>query len=139
MKLQQIQKKFHHRKIPIKNVRVHLIESSGLTATEFPNQNWRRSKLNLDFNLRETFDFISESGLKMEVEHDPLNYLQLFLDNNLIEEICSNVNLYATQSLMVEKSTPNSRSKSWEPFWVFLGVMMLHHSQTRTRFVLVKE
>ncbi|XP_068094453.1 piggyBac transposable element-derived protein 4-like [Hyperolius riggenbachi] len=72
------------------------------------------------------FPFTWDPGLKMECEHTPLAYLQLFFNEAVIEKIVVETNHYATQELAAPRG-PFSRSRAWEPItkedlWLFLGL-----------------
>jgi len=76
------------------------------------------------------FPFLGKPGLKDDVEHDPLDYLRLFLDDNVIGIIVAETNRYAEQCSS-NPSKARSRTNRWEPvtaddIWVFISLIILH-------------
>ncbi|XP_068122175.1 piggyBac transposable element-derived protein 4-like [Hyperolius riggenbachi] len=75
------------------------------------------------------FPFTGEPGLKVECDHCPLAYLQLFFSDAVIDKIVVETNRYAAQEIAAPRG-PFSRSRMWEPItkedlWLFLGLIIL--------------
>ena len=67
-------------------------------------------------------------------EDDPMKFFQLFMDDNIIEHIVQQTNLYAEQSIQCQqeqdKQQPHSRSRAWKPVTLvelkkFFGLLFL--------------
>ena len=74
------------------------------------------------------FPFTGAPGIKVDVDDNPLEYLQLFLTAEVIDKIVIETNRYQEQ----EAATPQrfSRRRKWEPvtsedIWKFLGLIIL--------------
>jgi len=78
------------------------------------------------------FPFTGNPGLQVPLadKSDPLAYLCLFLDDELIDHIVVETNRYAEQTLARTPQRRLSRTRQWEPgnqddMWLFVGIMVL--------------
>ncbi|XP_068097888.1 piggyBac transposable element-derived protein 4-like [Hyperolius riggenbachi] len=75
------------------------------------------------------FPFTGEPGLKVDCEHNPLAYLQLFLNDAVIDKIVEETNRYARQQLAAPQER-FARGRKWEPvtkedLWLFFSLIIL--------------
>lgn len=66
------------------------------------------------------FPFTGNSGMKPEISGllamaDPVEYFRLFLDDDLLDMMVHQTNLYATQTLLASNPGPSSRLHQWDP------------------------
>lgn len=78
------------------------------------------------------FPFLGNPGIKRQPEDktDILQYVKLFLDNEIMERIVRETNLYAEQFIRATRVKSFSRMKKWVPvtideMWTFLGIVIL--------------
>ena len=78
------------------------------------------------------FPFTGQPGLQVPVDdnNDPLAYLRLFLDDNIIDTIVTETNRYAEQTMTRTGHRLLSRTRHWEPvtkvdIWLFFGILVL--------------
>ena len=78
------------------------------------------------------FPFTGQPGLQVPLndEQDPLTYVRLFLDEDIMISIVTETNRYAEQTLTRTPHRPLSRTRNWEPItvddlWLFFGVIVL--------------
>ena len=78
------------------------------------------------------FPFSGQPGLQVPLtdERDPLAYVKLFLDDNIMDTIVTETNRYAEQTLTRTPQQRLSRTRNWEPtskddMWLFRGVLIL--------------
>ena len=78
------------------------------------------------------FPFTGQPGCKATLtdKNDPVTYLRLFLDENVIDVIVTETNRYAKQTLTRTPHRRLSRTRNWEPvsrddIWLFIGVLVL--------------
>jgi len=78
------------------------------------------------------FPFSGQPGIQVPLadDHDPVTYLRLFLDDDIMDIIVTETNRYAEQTLMRTPQRRLSRTRNWEPIskddmWLFFGVLIL--------------
>ena len=78
------------------------------------------------------FPFTGQPGLQVPVadSDDPLAYLRLFLDDEIMDTIVSETNQYAEQTMTRTGHRCLSRTRQWEPvtkddMWLFFGILVL--------------
>jgi Transposase IS4 len=91
---------------------------------------WRRIDGHNEEKKFERFPFTGKPGLNVDVDHDPLAYLRLFIDDTIIERIITETNRYADQSGANGDIPMHFRAITWEPLtsnelWLFFGLMIL--------------
>jgi len=122
-------------------------ESVNLSSDEFSSESdisdsdtedigdvrvWRRVDSEQPPTAPPRFPFTGNSGLQVELsdKSDPLTYLRLFLDEDVVDTIVIETNRYAEQTLCRSSLRPKSRTRHWEPvtvddIWLFFGLLVL--------------
>ncbi|XP_039620849.1 piggyBac transposable element-derived protein 4-like isoform X2 [Polypterus senegalus] len=90
---------------------------------------WCRLDATVDHPAPSRFPFTGNPGLKVSVGHDYLDYLRLFIDDRLMEQIVNETNRYADQC-QKSHGKPFARPNRWYPvtaddMWVFFGLLIL--------------
>lgn len=106
-------------------------ETDDEDATDVPLINWKQIPANTSFNTPR-FPFTGQPGIKVPVDKKwtPLDYVKLFLDDEIINIIVTETNRYADKFLKSKYSREENRKKyGWTPvnsneIWMFLAVLI---------------